>query len=62
MAKIPKIPFKEIIPPPTAVLREGLIVLGGVLIAAYVISKFPSVQKFVMANSVTVKAGDEVLY
>ncbi len=63
MKKLPKIPLKEIIPPPTAVLREGLIVLGGVLIAAYVISKFPAVQKFVMANSVTVKTEDgQVLY
>jgi len=60
--KIPKV-ISEIIPPPTAVLREGLIVLGGVLIAAYVISKFPSVQKFVMANSVKVETKDgEVLF
>lgn len=52
------IDLKAIIPPPTAVLREGLIVLGGVLIAAYIISRFPAVQKFVMANSVTVKTDD----
>ena len=50
--------LKKIIPPPTAVLREGLIVLGGVLLAAFVISRFPAVQKFVMANSVTIKAED----
>lgn len=43
----------EIIPPPTAVLREGLIVLGGILIAAYVISRFPSLKTFVVSNSVT---------
>jgi len=63
--KVPKIPkvINEIIPAPTAVLREGLIVLGGVLIAAYVISKFPSVQKFVMANSIKVETKDgEVLF
>jgi hypothetical protein len=36
---------------------------GGVLIAAYVISKFPAVQKFVMANSVMVKTDDgQILY
>jgi len=53
----------KIIPPPVAVLREGLIVLGGILIAAYVISRFPAVQKFVMANSVTVKTEDgQVLF
>jgi len=45
------------------VLREGLIVLGGILIAAYVISRFPAVQKFVLANSVTVKTEDgQVLF
>ena len=55
--------IKQVVPPPVAVLREGLIVLGGVLLAAYVISKFPAVQKFVMANSVTVKTEDgQVLY
>lgn len=54
---------KQVVPPPVAVLREGLIVLGGVLLAAYVISRFPAVQKFVMANSVTVKTEDgQVLY
>lgn len=46
---------KEIIPAPTAVLREGLIVLGGVLIAAYVLSKFPKLQSFVQNSSITVK-------
>jgi hypothetical protein len=46
--------FKEIIPPPASVLREGLIVLGGVLIAAYVISRFPQLKKFVVDNSLTV--------
>lgn len=55
---IPKIDLAKIIPPPTAVLREGLIVLGGLLLAAYVISKFPAVQKFVAANSLTVRDGD----
>lgn len=53
----------KIIPPPVAVLREGLIVLGGLLLAAYILSKFPNLQKFVVSNSITVKdsAGD-VLY
>lgn len=46
---------KAVIPAPTAVLREGLIVLGGVLIAAYVISKFPKLQSFVQESSITVK-------
>jgi hypothetical protein len=46
--------IKEIIPPPASVLREGLIVLGGILIAAYVISRFPNLKKFVVDNSLTV--------
>jgi hypothetical protein len=47
--------LREIIPPPVAVLREGVIVLGGLLIAAYVISRFPKLQAFVTGNSLTVK-------
>ncbi len=49
---------KSVIPTPTAVLREGLIVLGGVLIAAYVISKFPKLKTFVQDSTITVKDGN----
>jgi len=53
----------KIIPEPTAVLREAIIVLGGVLIAAWVLSKFPALQSFVASNSVTVKKDDgTILY
>lgn len=45
----------SLIPTGPQVAREALIVLGGVLIAAFVISRFPSLQKFVSDNSVTVK-------
>lgn len=63
MAKVDVAKFaKEIIPSPAAVLREGLIVIGGVLIAAYVISKFPKVQKFVQDSSVTVKGSDGTVF
>lgn len=48
------IDIKKIVPPPTAVLREALIVLGGVLIAAWVISRFPALKKFVSDASITV--------
>lgn len=51
---MPKIPLKQIIPPPVSVLREGLIVLGGVLLAAWVLSRFPQLQKFVRDSSITV--------
>lgn len=55
--------LKKIIPAPEAVLREGLIVLGGLLIAAWVLSKFPALQQFVTSNSLTVKNGDgNVMY
>lgn len=46
--------IKQVIPPPASVLREGLIVLGGVLIAAWVLSRFPQLQKFVRDSSITV--------
>jgi hypothetical protein len=45
----------KIIPEPTAVAREAIIVLGGVLIAAWVLSRFPALQAFVASNSITVK-------
>lgn len=50
--------LQKIIPEPTAIAREAIIVLGGVLIAAWVLSKFPALQSFVASNSVTVKNSD----
>lgn len=47
--------IKQIIPPWHSVAREGLIVLGGILIAAYIISRFPRLKSFVSDNSVTLK-------
>lgn len=50
--------IKQVIPSAPEVAREAIIVLGGVLIAAFVISRFPSLQKFVSDNSVTLKTDD----
>lgn len=50
--------LKKIVPTPIEMAREGLIVLAGILLAAYAISKFPAVQKFVAANALVVKDGD----
>ncbi len=52
-----KIPaaVKSIIPTGPQVAREALIVLGGVLIAAFIISRFPALKKFVGDASITVK-------
>lgn len=47
--------LKNIIPTGPQVAREALIVLGGVLIAAFILSRFPKLQKFVSDNSLTVK-------
>ena len=59
--KVPAI-VKDIVPAPTAILRESIIVLGGVLIAAYVISRFPALKKFVAGASITVndKQGNNI--
>lgn len=46
--------LKKIIPSAPEIGREALIVLGGVLIAAFIISRFPSLKKFVTENSLTV--------
>jgi hypothetical protein len=47
--------IKKIIPTGPEVAREALIVLGGILIAAWVLSKFPTLRKFVTDQSITVK-------
>lgn len=47
--------IKPIIPSVPQVAREGLIVLGGVLIAAYILSRFPRLRDWVTAQSITVK-------
>lgn len=50
--------IKNIIPTGPQVAREALIVLGGVLIAAFIISRFPALKKFVGDNSLTVNTSD----
>jgi hypothetical protein len=47
--------IKKIVPSVPEVAREGLIVLGGILLAAYVLSRFPKVREWVGAQSLTVK-------
>lgn len=55
--------LKNIIPTGPQVAREALIVLGGVLIAAFILSRFPKLQAFVSQNSLTVKDGQgNILY
>ncbi len=50
--------LREILPTPQRLALEVLIVAGGVLGAAFLISRFPALQKFVQQNSVVVKDGD----
>lgn len=45
----------KVIPPWQAVAREGFIVLGGIVLAALIISRWPALQKFVQDNSITLK-------
>ncbi len=47
--------LKSIIPTGPQVAREALIVLGGMLLAAFILSRFPKLQKFVTDNSLAVK-------
>lgn len=55
--------IKEMLPTPERLVMEVIIVAGGVLGAAWLISKFPKLQAFVQANSVTVKNSQgDVLY
>lgn len=54
--------LKPLIPSATSVIREGFIVLGGVLIAAFILSRFPKLQAFVRQSSITVddKSGNNL--
>jgi|GEM_PF-6982594 hypothetical protein len=47
--------FSKIVPTAPEVAREAVIVLGGILIAAYVLSRFPKIRDWVAAQSITVK-------
>jgi hypothetical protein len=47
--------LKKVIPSGPEVMREAFIVLGGILIAAWIISRFPQVQKFVQGSSINLK-------
>ncbi|MCE3602376.1 hypothetical protein LXA47_01950 [Massilia sp. P8910] len=54
---------KSIFPTGVQVVREGLIVLGGVLLAAFVLSRFPGLRDWVTAQSIVVKdSKNNVLY
>ena len=46
--------MKGYLPSLPALSRETLSVLGATLIAAFIISRFPAVQRFVNSNRVTV--------
>lgn len=46
---------KAMIPSPVEVGREALIVLGGVPLAAFILSRLPKLSKFVTDQSITVK-------
>lgn len=45
--------IKQIVPTVPEILREALIVIGGVLVASWVLSNFPALKSYVTANSVT---------
>lgn len=47
--------LKKIIPTGPEVLREAIIVLGGVVIASLVISRIPWLKELVTGASITVK-------
>lgn len=53
MSKNAETIIKQIMPTVPEVLREALVVLGGVLIASWVLSQFPALKQYVTANSVT---------
>jgi hypothetical protein len=58
-----KLNFKEMLPTPERMVLEVIIVTAGVLGAAFLISRFPAIQRFVQASAVTVKTeAGEILF
>jgi len=49
--------LKAIIPTAPEIARETIIVLCGLCAAAFILSRFPALRKFVTENSLTVKDG-----
>lgn len=49
---------KAYLPTLPGVTAELLAVLAGTIGAAYIVSKFPKLQQFVMQNSVTIRPGE----
>ena len=49
--------ISKFLPSAPAVSREVLVVLAGTVLAAYIISRVPALQQFVLSSSVTVKDG-----
>jgi hypothetical protein len=45
----------DLIPTPTRVVQEGIIVLGGILLAAFFLSRFPRLRDWVSSQSITIK-------
>lgn len=53
----------NIIPTVPELAKSTLITLGGVLLAAFIISRFPKVRAYVAAQSISVKdASGNILY
>ena len=51
----------KIIPTIPEVSREALTVLGGVLLAAFILSRFPALRAWVAGQSITVRDSDNKL-
>lgn len=55
--------LKNFVPTLPEISKEALTVLAGLLIASYLISRFPAVQRFVASSSITLRDGnDRVLF
>jgi hypothetical protein len=45
----------SIIPSAPEVTKQGLTILGGVLLAAFILSRFPAIRDWVAGQSISVK-------
>jgi hypothetical protein len=52
----------SVIPTMPELAKSTLITLGGVLLAAFILSRFPKIRDFVAGQSISVKDGAKTLY
>ena len=46
--------MSKYLPPTSDVIKDGILALTSIVIAAFIISRVPAIRKFILSNSLTV--------